>query len=92
MILLLSNRIKYVWVMCEYQFVEDVSVMSYFICFDEVIEMNNFYIVMVYDKGVEVICMFYILLGLEGFRCGMDEYIKCYDGQVVICDDFVVVM
>lgn len=54
--------------------------MSYLICLEEVIEMNNFYMVMVYDKGVEVICMFYILLGFDGFRCGMDEYFRRYDG------------
>lgn len=78
--------------MCGLQFVEDVSLMVYLICLDMVIEMNNFYILIVYEKGVEVICMIYILFGEENFQKGMQFYFECYDGSVVICDDFVQVM
>lgn len=88
----LSNRIKHVRVMREHQFAEDASAMSHPIRPDEVIEMNNFYTVTVYDKGAEVIRMFHTLLGPEGFRRGMDEYIKRHDGQAVTCDDFVAAM
>ena len=56
---------------------------------DEVIEMNNFYTVTVYDKGAEVIRMLHTLLGAEHFRQGMDLYFKRFDGQAVTCDDFV---
>lgn len=41
--------------------------MVYLICFEKVIEMNNFYIVIVYEKGVEVIRMIYMFLGEEKF-------------------------
>lgn len=88
----LSNRIKQVRVMREHQFAEDASAMSHPIRPDEVIEMNNFYTVTVYDKGAEVIRMYHTLLGQEGFRRGMDEYFRRHDGQAVTCDDFVSAM
>ena len=88
----LSNRIKHVRVMREHQFAEDASAMSHPIRPEEVIEMNNFYTVTVYDKGAEVIRMFHTLLGPDGFRRGMDEYFKRHDGQAVTCDDFISAM
>ncbi|MBJ2128403.1 aminopeptidase N [Alteromonas sp. IB21] len=88
----LSNRIKHVRVMREHQFAEDASAMSHPIRPEEVIEMNNFYTVTVYDKGAEVIRMFHTLLGPEGFRRGMDEYFRRHDGQAVTCDDFISAM
>lgn len=83
------NRIKNVRVMREHQFAEDSSAMSHPIRPDEVMEMNNFYTVTVYDKGAEVIRMMHTLLGAEGFRKGMDLYFQRHDGQAVTCDDFV---
>jgi aminopeptidase N len=88
----LSNRIKHVRVMREHQFAEDASAMSHPIRPDEVIEMNNFYTVTVYDKGAEVIRMLHTLMGPKKFRQGMDEYFKRHDGQAVTCDDFVAAM
>ncbi|MCW8108454.1 aminopeptidase N [Alteromonas ponticola] len=88
----LSNRIKHVRVIREHQFAEDASAMSHPIRPDEVIEMNNFYTVTVYDKGAEVIRMLHTLLGKERFRAGMDEYFNRYDGQAVTCDDFLSAM
>lgn len=88
----LSNRIKHVRVMREHQFAEDASAMSHPIRPDEVMEMNNFYTVTVYDKGAEVIRMLHTLLGADGFRRGMDEYFRRHDGQAVTCDDFVSAM
>lgn len=85
----LSNRIKQVRVMREHQFAEDSSAMSHPIRPDEVIEMNNFYTVTVYDKGAEVIRMMYTLLGANDFKKGMDIYFERHDGQAVTCDDFV---
>lgn len=85
----LVNRIKNVKVIRENQFAEDASAMSHPIRPDEVIEMNNFYTVTVYDKGAEVIRMMHTLLGAEGFRQGMDLYFARFDGQAVTCDDFV---
>lgn len=85
----LSNRIKQVRVMREHQFAEDASAMSHPIRPDEVIEMNNFYTVTVYDKGAEVIRMMYTLLGKSDFKKGMDIYFERHDGQAVTCEDFV---
>lgn len=86
------NRIKNVRIMREHQFAEDSSPMSHPIRPDEVIEMNNFYTVTVYDKGAEVIRMMHTLLGQDGFRKGMDLYFQRFDGQAVTCDDFVQAM
>lgn len=83
------NRIKNVRIIREHQFAEDASAMSHPIRPDEVMEMNNFYTVTVYDKGAEVIRMIHTLLGIEGFRKGMDLYFERFDGQAVTCDDFV---
>lgn len=74
------------------QFAEDASLMAHLICLDMVIEMNNFYILIVYEKGAEVICMIYILLGEENFQKGMQLYFERYDGSAAICDDFVQAM
>jgi aminopeptidase N len=83
------NRIKNVKVIREHQFAEDASAMSHPIRPDEVIEMNNFYTVTVYDKGAEVIRMLFTLLGKTGFLAGIKLYFKRFDGQAVTCDDFV---
>ena len=88
----LSNRIKQVNVMRSHQFAEDASAMSHPIRPDEVIEMNNFYTVTVYDKGAEVIRMMHTLLGDDGFKAGMTLYFERHDGQAVTCDDFVAAM
>lgn len=88
----LSCRIKQVKVMREHQFAEDAGPMSHPIRPDEVLEMNNFYTVTVYDKGAEVIRMLHTLLTAEGFRRGMALYFKRHDGQAVTCDDFVQAM
>jgi aminopeptidase N len=86
------NRIKNVQIIREHQFAEDASAMAHPIRPEEVIEMNNFYTVTVYDKGSEVIRMMHTLLGECGFRKGMDLYFARFDGQAVTCDDFVQAM
>ncbi|MFC4699473.1 aminopeptidase N [Glaciecola siphonariae] len=88
----LGCRIKQVKVMREHQFAEDAGPMSHPIRPDEVLEMNNFYTVTVYDKGAEVIRMLHTLLTPAGFRRGMDLYFARHDGQAVTCDDFVQAM
>lgn len=88
----LSTRIDQVKIMKEHQFAEDAGPMSHPIRPDEVIEMNNFYTVTVYDKGAEVIRMMHTILGKDGFRKGMDLYFSRHDGQAVTCDDFVAAM
>ncbi|MEP1446829.1 MAG: aminopeptidase N [Paraglaciecola sp.] len=86
------NRIQNVRIIRERQFAEDASAMSHPIRPDEVIEMNNFYTVTVYDKGSEVIRMLFTLLGKSGFLAGIKLYFERFDGQAVTCDDFVQAM
>jgi len=71
------------------QFAEDASPTAHPIRPEAYIEMNNFYTVTVYNKGAEVIRMIHTLLGVEGFRKGMDLYFARHDGQAVTCEDFV---
>lgn len=85
----LTTRIKQINLMRAQQFAEDASAMAHPIRPDEVIEMNNFYTLTVYDKGAEVIRMQHILLGEEGFKKGLALYFDRHDGQAVTCDDFV---
>ncbi|WP_417760738.1 aminopeptidase N [Shewanella sp.] len=86
------NRIHAIKVMKNHQFAEDAGPMSHPIRPEEVIEMNNFYTVTVYDKGAEVIRMMHTLLGEQGFQAGMKLYFERHDGHAVTCDDFVQAM
>lgn len=86
------NRIDAVKTIRTAQFAEDAGPMAHPIRPQQVLEMNNFYTVTVYDKGAEVIRMLHTLLGQAGFRKGMDLYFKRHDGQAVTCDDFVSAM
>ncbi|MEM0911609.1 MAG: aminopeptidase N, partial [Pseudomonadota bacterium] len=88
----LSTRISQVKTIRGHQFTEDAGPMSHPIRPDEVMEMNNFYTVTVYDKGAEVIRMLHTLLGEAGFVAGMKLYFERFDGQAVTCDDFVEAM
>ncbi len=83
------TRIQNVRVLRSQQFTEDAGPMAHPIRPEQVLEMNNFYTLTVYEKGSEVIRMLHTLLGKEGFRAGMDLYFKRFDGMAVTCDDFV---
>ncbi|MBO1255034.1 aminopeptidase N [Alteromonas sp. 5E99-2] len=85
----LSTRIDQVKMIKEHQFPEDASAMSHPIRPDEVMEMNNFYTVTVYDKGAEVIRMLWNIIGEKAFKAGINTYFARFDGQAVTCDDFV---
>ena len=86
------NRIDNVRVMRGAQFAEDASPMSHPIRPDQVIEMNNFYTLTVYEKGSEVIRMMHTLLGEDNFQAGMRLYVERHDGSAATCDDFVQAM
>ncbi|MBZ9610742.1 aminopeptidase N [Rheinheimera maricola] len=74
------------------QFAEDASPMSHPIRPEQVIEMNNFYTVTVYDKGAEVIRMLQTCLGKTDFARGLALYLQRHDGQAATCDDFLQAM
>lgn len=71
------------------QFAEDAGPMKHPIRPDSYISMDNFYTSTVYNKGAEVIRMLHTLLGVDGFRRGMDLYFERHDGSAVTCEDFV---
>ncbi|MDP9126949.1 MAG: aminopeptidase N [Pseudomonadota bacterium] len=74
------------------QFAEDASAMAHPVRPDRYQAIDNFYTVTVYEKGSEVVRMIQTLVGRQGFRRGMDLYVKRHDGQAVTCDDFVKAM
>ena len=70
------------------QLPEDAGPTAHPIRPESYVEMDNFYTATVYEKGAEVVRMMHTLLGVEGFRRGMDLYFERHDGQAVTCDDF----
>ncbi len=71
------------------QFPEDAGPMAHPVRPQEVIEINNFYTVTVYEKGAEVVRMYHTMLGADAFRRGVDLYFERHDGQAVTCSDFL---
>jgi len=86
------ERIKQVRSLRARQFPEDSGPMAHPVRPDSYIEINNFYTATVYEKGAEVIRMMHALLGVDGFRKGMDLYFERHDGEAVTCEDFVKAM
>ncbi|PSJ47823.1 aminopeptidase N [Zobellella endophytica] len=86
------NRIRNVRIIRGPQFAEDAGPMAHPIRPDEVIEMNNFYTLTVYEKGAEVIRMLHTLLGEQAFQRGLALYLQRHDGQAATCNDFVAAM
>ncbi len=86
------RRIDSVRVLRAAQFPEDSGPMSHPIRPDSYQEIRNFYTATVYEKGAEVIRMLQALLGVDGFRKGMDLYFARHDGQAVTCEEFVAAM
>lgn len=71
------------------QFLEDSGPMAHPIRPESYISMDNFYTLTVYEKGSEVIKLYKTLLGEEGFKLGLKEYFRRYDGKAVTCSDFL---
>jgi aminopeptidase N len=82
------KRIEDIRILRQHQFSEDAGPMAHPVRPDSFVEINNFYTVTIYEKGSEVVRMYYTLLGHDGFRKGMDLYFQRHDGQAVECDDF----
>jgi aminopeptidase N len=59
---------------------------------DSYIRIDNFYTPTVYNKGAELVRMIHTLLGKEGFRRGMDLYIRRHDNHAATIEDFVAAM
>ncbi len=70
------------------QFPEDASPLAHPVRPESYMEINNFYTMTIYEKGAEVIRMFYTLLGPDNYRRATDLYFDRHDGQAVTCDDW----
>lgn len=75
-----------------HQFAEDAGPTAHPIRPEQVISMNNFYTLTVYEKGAEVIRMMHTLLGEEKFQKAMKLYFERHDGTAATCEDFVSAM
>ena len=71
------------------QFPEDAGPLAHPPRPSSYIEINNFYTSTVYEKGAEVCRMLQTLLGVDGFRKGMDLYFERHDGEATTVEAFV---
>ena len=83
------KRIEDVRMLRALQFPEDSGPMAHPVRPDTYQEIGNFYTATVYEKGAEVCRMLHTIVGVDGFRRGLELYFKRHDGQAVTCDDFV---
>ena len=86
------KRIRDVRSLRAHQFTEDAGPMAHPVRPESYIEISNFYTATVYSKGAEVVRMIRTILGKAGFRHGMDEYFRRFDGMAVTTEDFVSAM
>jgi len=86
------KRIEDVRLLRTHQFAEDAGPMAHPIRPASYMAINNFYTVTVYEKGAEVVRLYQSLLGVDGFRRGMDLYFQRHDGQAVTTEDFLAAM
>jgi aminopeptidase N len=74
------------------QFPEDDGPLAHPVRPDSYIQIDNFYTPTVYNKGAELVRMIHALIGKEGFRRGMDLYIRRHDNHAVTIEDFAAAM
>lgn len=70
------------------QFAEDAGPNAHPVRPESCMSVDNFFTTTIYEKGSEVIRMMQTIVGRKGFRKGMDEYFRRYDGQAVTTEDF----
>jgi aminopeptidase N len=86
------RRIAEVRTLRAMQFREDDSPLAHPVRPESYLQIDNFYTPTVYNKGAELVRMIHTLLGKEGFRRGMDFYIRRHDNHAVTIEDFVAAM
>ncbi|HML10124.1 MAG TPA: aminopeptidase N, partial [Stellaceae bacterium] len=74
------------------QFPEDAGPLAHPVQPQSYLRIDNFYTATVYNKGAELIRMMHTLLGRDGFRKGMDLYIRRHDNSAATIPDFVSAM
>jgi aminopeptidase N len=86
------RRIAEVRTLRAIQFPEDDGPLAHPVRPESYLRIDNFYTPTVYNKGAELVRMIHTLLGKEGFRRGMDLYIRRHDNHAVTIEDFVAAM
>src|SRR5690606_37601136 len=82
------QRIKDVDALRQRQFSEDAGPNAHPVRPESCLAVDNFYTPTIYEKGSELIRMMQTIVGTEGFRKGMNEYVRRHDGQAVTIMDF----
>ncbi|PTW57622.1 aminopeptidase N [Breoghania corrubedonensis] len=83
------KRIADVRLLQSHQFPEDGGPLAHPVRPTLYRQINNFYTATVYEKGAEIVRMLKTLLGVEGFRAGMDLYFDRHDGEAATIEDFI---
>jgi aminopeptidase N len=86
------RRIAEVRTLRAIQFPEDDGPLAHPVRPASYIRIDNFYTPTVYNKGAELVRMIHTLLGKEGFRRGMDLYVRRHDNHAATIEDFVAAM
>jgi aminopeptidase N len=86
------RRIAEVRTLRAIQFPEDDGPLAHPVRPDSYIRIDNFYTPTVYNKGAELVRMIHTLIGRDGFRRGMDLYIRRHDNHAATIEDFVAAM
>src|SRR5437868_4867646 len=86
------RRIAEVRTLRAIQFPEDDGPLAHPVQPESYLRIDNFYTATVYNKGAELVRMIHTLIGKEGFRCGMDLYIRRHDNHAATIEDFVAAM
>ena len=86
------RRIAEVRTLRAIQFPEDDGPLAHPVRPDSYIRIDNFYTPTVYNKGAELVRMIHTLISAEGFRRGMDLYIRRHDNHAATIEDFVAAM
>jgi aminopeptidase N len=74
------------------QFPEDDGPLAHPVRPQSYLRIDNFYTATVYNKGAELVRMVHTLLGGDGFRRGMDLYIRRHDNHAATIEDFIAAM
>jgi aminopeptidase N len=74
------------------QFPEDDGPLAHPVRPESYLRIDNFYTPTVYNKGAELVRMIQTFVGRDGFRRGMDLYIRRHDNQAVTIEDFLAAM
>src|SRR5438067_708761 len=86
------RRIAEVRTLRAIQFPEDDGPLAHPVRPDSYIRIDNFYTPTVYNKGAELVRMIHTLIGKEGFRRGMNLYIRRHDNRAAPIEAFVAAM